>query len=62
MLIKDDDKGEINFEDLYTFGTAARILKKINLPDGGINVLINSVKRFRIKDAIEKKKKSSGRG
>jgi len=56
VLIKDDDKGEINFEDLYTFGTAARILKKINLPDGGTNVLINSVKRFRIKDVIEKKK------
>jgi ATP-dependent Lon protease len=56
VLIKDDDKGEINFEDLYAYGTAARILKKINLPDGGINVLINSVKRFRIKDAIEKKK------
>lgn len=56
VLIKDDDKGEINFEDLYTYGTAARILKKINLPDGGINVLINSVKRFRIKDVIEKKK------
>jgi ATP-dependent Lon protease len=56
VLIKDDDKGEINFEDLYSYGTAVRILKKINLPDEGINVLINSVKRFRIKDIIEKKK------
>ena len=56
VLIKDDDKDEINFEDLYVYGTAVRILKKINLPDEGINVLINSVKRFRIKDVIERKK------
>lgn len=56
VLIKDDEKGEIEFEDLYKFGTAARVLKKINLPDGGVNVLINSVRRFRIKKEIERKK------
>ncbi len=56
VLIKDDEKGEIEFEDLYKYGTAARVLKKINLPDGGVNVLINSVKRFRIKKEVEKKK------
>ncbi|MCL1833757.1 MAG: endopeptidase La [Leptospirales bacterium] len=56
VLIKDDEKGEINFEDLYAYGTAVRILKKINLPDEGINVLINSIKRFKIKDVVEKKK------
>ena len=61
VLIKDDDKGEIGFEDIYTYGTAARILKKINLPDGGVNVLINSVKRFRIKEVIEKKKNLQAR-
>ncbi len=56
VLIKDDDKGEIGFGDLYKYGTAARVLKKINLPDGGVNVLINSVKRFKIKKEVEKKK------
>jgi ATP-dependent Lon protease len=61
VLIKDDDKGEIGFEDIYSYGTAARILKKINLPDGGVNVLINSVKRFRIKEVIEKKKNLQAR-
>ena len=52
VLIKDDDKDEIETEDLYSFGTAAKILKRINLPDGGINVLINSVKRFKIKKIV----------
>ena len=48
VLIKDDNKDDIDAADLYGFGTAAKILKRINLPDGGLNVLINSIKRFRI--------------
>ena len=52
VLIKDDNKDEITAGDLYHFGTAAKILKRINLPDGGLNVLINSIKRFRIKRII----------
>jgi ATP-dependent Lon protease len=56
VLIKDDDKEEIDFQDLFTYGTAAKILKRINLPDGGVNVLINSVKRFRITRLVTEKR------
>jgi len=56
VMIKDDEKNEIDFEDIYSYGTAAKILKKINLPDGGVNVLINSVKRFRISEPLDSKK------
>ncbi|MBN1534416.1 MAG: endopeptidase La [Spirochaetes bacterium] len=52
VLISDDNKEEVSPEDLFRHGTAVKILKKINLPDGGANVLINSVKRFRIKDVV----------
>ena len=38
--------------DLYKVGTAARIIKKINLPDGGINVFISTIKRFRIRKPL----------
>ncbi|MDR1257622.1 MAG: endopeptidase La [Spirochaetaceae bacterium] len=38
--------------DLYNVGTAAKIVKKINLPDGGLNVFISTIKRFRIVKAI----------
>lgn len=55
VLLKDDDIEDIQTKDLFQFGTAAKILKKINLPDGGINVLINSIKRFKIKDVIAEK-------
>lgn len=38
--------------DLYSIGTAARIIKKINLPDGGINVFISTLKRFKIRKSL----------
>ena len=38
--------------DLHRVGTAARIIKKVNLPDGGINIFISTVKRFRIRKVL----------
>ncbi|MDR2210130.1 MAG: endopeptidase La [Spirochaetaceae bacterium] len=38
--------------DLYEMGTVAKIVKKINLPDGGVNIFISTLKRFRIKKAL----------
>ncbi|MDR2072824.1 MAG: endopeptidase La [Spirochaetaceae bacterium] len=38
--------------DLYQIGTVAKIVKKINLPDGGVNIFISTLKRFRIKKAL----------
>ncbi len=39
-------------EDLYKVGTAAKIVKKINLPDGGVNIFISTLKRFQIKKTL----------
>jgi len=52
VMVKDDEKEEVTIEDLYKNGTVSIIFRKINLPDGSINVLINSVKRFRIKSMV----------
>jgi ATP-dependent Lon protease len=41
-------------EDVYRVGTVARIVKKVNLPDGGINLFITTVKRFRIDKLMNK--------
>jgi ATP-dependent Lon protease len=38
--------------DLHSVGTAAKIVKKINLPDGGVNIFISTLKRFRIKKVL----------
>jgi ATP-dependent Lon protease len=39
-------------DQLHRVGTAAKILKKINLPDGGLNVFVSTVKRFEIKKLL----------
>ena len=50
MLKNEED--EPTAKDLHRIGTAARIIKKINLPDGGINIFISTLKRFRIRRAL----------
>ncbi len=39
-------------EDLYKTGTAAKILKIIEMPDGGITVILQGIKRFQLKEII----------
>lgn len=34
-------------KELHQVGTAAKIVKRINLPDGGINIFISTLRRFR---------------
>jgi ATP-dependent Lon protease len=50
MLLNETDTPSIT--DLYTVGTAAKIVKKINLPDGGINIFISTIKRFKTKKTL----------
>ena len=50
MLKNDAESPTIN--DLHKVGTAARIIKKVNLPDGGINIFISTVKRFKIRKVL----------
>ena len=38
--------------DLHKVGTVARIIKKVNLPDGGINIFISTQKRFKIRRTL----------
>ena len=40
-------------QELYDFGTVARISRKINLPDGNVNIFITTLKRFRIKSITQ---------
>ncbi|MDR2659843.1 MAG: endopeptidase La [Spirochaetaceae bacterium] len=50
LIEHDTEVPDIN--DLYSVGTVAKIVKKINLPDGGLNVFISTIKRFKIKKTI----------
>ena len=50
MLRNETDSPSI--DDLYRVGTAAKIIKKINLPDGGLNIFISTLSRFRIRKTL----------
>lgn len=40
------------FEDLYSIGTAAKILKIIEMPDGGVTVILQGIRRFKLIELI----------
>lgn len=44
----------VNADDLYSYGTVAKIMKKNKLPDGGYSIFVSTIKRFKIKKFISK--------
>jgi ATP-dependent Lon protease len=52
LVMLQNDTETPTIMDLYKVGTAAKIVKKINLPDGGLNIFISTLKRFRVKKAL----------
>ncbi|MFW6223433.1 MAG: endopeptidase La, partial [Spirochaetota bacterium] len=53
VLLKEEDIENPTAEDLFEVGTVARIVRKINLPDGGLNIFISTLKRFRIQKVLQ---------
>ena len=51
VMLKNDTETP-TASDMHRVGTAARILKKVNLPDGGINIFVSTVKRFKIRKVL----------
>ncbi len=49
VLVKNPEAEEDRYSNFYRTGTVARIMKKINLPDGKVNIFINTIKRFEVK-------------
>lgn len=50
LLTKDEKKSEYDVENLYRVGTIAKIIKRIKLPDGGMNIFISTLKRFQVRE------------
>lgn len=53
LLKNETERPSIN--DLHHVGTVAKIAKKINLPDGGVNIFVSTYKRFRIEKVLNNK-------
>lgn len=48
VLLKKDDSPEDSENNIFQIGIICKIIKKINLPDGGVNILVNTIRRFEI--------------
>ncbi len=52
LLVRNDQLDRPRGQDLYRVGTLCKIVRKINLPDGGMNIFISTLKRFRVKKLL----------
>lgn len=48
----DDDFKELTSGDIYKVGVLCKVVKKLKLPDGSVNLLVHGVKRYRITSII----------
>ncbi len=53
VLVKGEDVENPSADDLFEIGTAAKIVRRINLPDGGVNIFISTIKRFQVKRVLQ---------
>jgi len=53
LLTKSEDIEHPSADDLFTVGTVAKIARRINLPDGGVNIFISTLKRFQVRRVLQ---------
>ncbi len=54
VLLKDEENEKETSENIYQYGVVAKILKKVNLPDNAVNILVNTIRRFKIESFVNK--------
>ncbi len=52
--LKNQDAEPIDVPDIYTFGTRAKIVKTVNLPDGNMNVILRGLSRIQLLEFVTK--------
>lgn len=50
-----DARADLQSSDLYSHGVVAKIIKRLKMPDGSINLLVQSIKRIRVKKVLAEK-------
>ncbi len=48
------DAEPIDVQDIYSFGTRAKIVKTVNLPDGNMNVILRGLSRIQVVEFVDK--------
>ncbi len=52
--LRNQDADPIDVPDIYTFGTRAKIVKTVNLPDGNMNVILRGLNRIQVLEFVSK--------
>ncbi len=53
LLTQDEElREDVNPKRLYPVGVVVKILKRLKMPDGSVNLLIHSMKRFRVRKVL----------
>ena len=50
VMQKDDSRNGFDSDNVYRVGTLGKILKKMNLPNGGFHILLNTISRFSVSE------------
>ncbi len=53
MEAYDDTVKDLTSKDIYRVGVYCKVVKKLKLPDGSVNLLVHGLKRYRIEKFIE---------
>jgi ATP-dependent Lon protease len=46
---------DLTAHDVYKVGVLCKVVKKLKLPDGSVNLLVHGLKRFRVEDFLQEK-------
>ncbi len=53
MEAYDEEINDLTSKDIYRVGVLCKVVKKLKLPDGSVNLLVHGLKRFRISKFLE---------
>ena len=48
-----DDLDNLTSKDIYKVGVICKVVKKLKLPDGSVNLLVHGLKRYRVKEYLQ---------
>ena len=50
--LEEEDELQISSKDIYRVGILCKVVKKLRLPDGSVNVLVHGIRRYRIEKFV----------
>jgi ATP-dependent Lon protease len=56
LFVGDSETVEVKGKDVYKVGVLCKIVKKLKLPDGSVNILVHGLKRYRVMNFVAEKK------